>query len=508
MPQNEPDLEVKKGKNILIFCDGTGNKFIDNSDDDGSNSNVVKLYTAMKVDHEQVAYYHPGVGTSGDPTAKSWIARTWSVLKGLAFALGFKDNVLDAYKYLMETYEDGDRVYLFGFSRGAYTVRALGGLLDGYGLLCRGNDGHLLYAWNEYVKQHEDRKIHHVTPNQRFKETFAHKNFRIHFMGIWDTVSSVGWITTPLRLFSVAHNPIIDIGRHAISLDERRCFYRDNLWTGADRSLLVKHPLSENIPQPGQDLLQIWFAGVHSDIGGSYSQKDSVLSNTALEWLLNEARKAGAKTEPALCDLVLGRPVAPTGNPQIDKKIEALKPLYKRPTKSIVHNSLHGIWWILELLPHKYYDKDDGTENLRTPLGMRRRVPEGAFIHQSVKERIETHPGYRPKNLHKGLESLQVINVPGQDAGAVYIYEPKNDPKPLINTTGMRIFIMVLVSILDLLALAVILALCCWLWNHWGLWLWHHPVLWLWHQWVSHVWNAILLPLWNRLHHCLGAICN
>jgi hypothetical protein len=72
----------------------------------------------------------------------------------------------------------------------------------------------------------------------------------------------------------------------------------------------------------------------------------------------------------------------------------------------------------------------------------------------------------------------------------------------------MRIFIMVLVSILDLLALAVILALCCWLWNHWGLWLWHHPVLWLWHQWVSHVWNAILLPLWNRLHHCLGAICN
>jgi uncharacterized protein (DUF2235 family) len=511
MLEIDPSPASRKGKNILIFCDGTGNKFIDDSEAHGSNSNVVKLYSTMKIDSEQVAYYHPGVGTAGDPSAKSWLARQWSVVKGLAFAWGFKDNVLDAYRYLMETYKDGDRVYMFGFSRGSYTVRALGGLLDGYGLLCKGNEGHLPYAWNEYVGQHDDRKLHHVEPNKRFKETFAHKNFRIHFMGIWDTVSSVGWVTTPLRLYSVAHNPIIDIGRHAISIDEHRCFYRDNLWTGADRSLLIKHPLSANLPQPGQDLLQLWFAGVHSDIGGSYPRKECVLSNIALDWLMREATKAGAATLPEMRELVMGVTVPPTGDPLLDQKIEDLKSLYERPVESKVHKSLRGLWWLLELLPHRYYDKDDGKENWRTPLGMRRRIPRGAFIHSSVKERMKEHADYKPKNLQGGAAALQEIDVPGQDPRSVYVYEPATDSQPILNKAVMRVAVMVLVSLLDLafvvVALAIVGGIGCWVWHHWILWVWHCPILWMWHHWMLPAWHCWVLPVWNCLHRWVSTIC-
>ena len=105
----DPVEKKRKRKNIVICCDGTGNKF------GGANSNVVKLYTALIIDNDQVGYYHPGVGTMGAPGTKG-IKSLWSQVKGLAFAAGFKDNVLDAYRYLMEVYDDGDRVFLFGFS--------------------------------------------------------------------------------------------------------------------------------------------------------------------------------------------------------------------------------------------------------------------------------------------------------------------------------------------------------------------------------------------------------
>ena len=451
-----------KGKNIIICCDGTGNKFIDAPDSEDSNSNVVKFYTALKIDNNQVGYYHPGVGTAGDPTAKRWLSRKWSVLKGLAFANGFKDNVLDAYEYLMETFDDGDRVYFLGFSRGSYTVRALAGLLDGYGLLCKGNEGHLPYAWNEYVKQHADRKRHRVKPNTRFKETFSRKGFRVHFMGIWDTVSSVGWITTPLRLYSVAQNPTIRTGRHAISIDERRCFYRDNLWLEANEGQLAELATATH-PEPSQDLLQLWFAGVHSDIGGSYPQRESVLSNNALRWLMDEAAKAGAVMKPEMRAMVLGEEVPLTGDPGTDEKINALQPLYEKPTDSKLHNSLHGIWWFLELLPHRYYDKDDGEENWRTPLGMWRRIREGSLIHHSVKQRLEQpHLQYNPKSLRGGLAALKAIDIPSQAPETVYRYEPAVDPKPWLNGAFVRIGLMLLITTLEIALVLFVLGVIIW----------------------------------------------
>lgn len=445
-----------QGKNIVICCDGTGNKFIDDVTAHGSNSNVVKFYAALEINNYQVGYYHPGVGTAGAPAARNWLARQWSVIKGLAFGAGFKDNVLDAYRYLMSTYNDGDRVYLIGFSRGAYTVRALAGLLDGYGLLCRGNEGHLPYAWNEYVRQHRNRKKQRVSPKTGFRETFSHKRFRIHFMGIWDTVSSVGWISTPLRLYNIAQNPTVRMGRHAISIDERRCFYRDNLWSPATAQQL-KEVASDGEQLPSQDLLEVWFTGVHSDVGGSYPQLESGLSNITLQWMLDQAKNAGAHFSPVMRDLVLGRPVSHMESLDLNRKIRTLEPLFLLPRQSRVHGSLRGWWWVLECLPHRYYDKDDSCERWRTPLGMRRRIPEGALIHGSVYQRMN-NPAckYNPSNLNGGINALESAEVHGQENGSIYRYVPSSNPKPALNTRYFRSGVMVLTALADLLAIIML----------------------------------------------------
>ena len=138
-------------KNIVICCDGTGNEFGD------TNSNVVKLYgTLVIAPGIQVGYYHPGVGTMGAPTAHNWLAKQWTRAMGLAFGAGLLANVGDAYRYLMNVYEDGDRVFLFGFSRGSYTARALAGVLHMFGLLYPGNEGLIPYVIRDYAKKTRD----------------------------------------------------------------------------------------------------------------------------------------------------------------------------------------------------------------------------------------------------------------------------------------------------------------------------------------------------------------
>ena len=179
-------------KNIVICCDGTGNEYGDR------NSNVVQLYQALIVDGKrQVGYYHPGVGTEGSPTSTNKIRAAISVIAGLAIGAGILDNISDAYRYLMENYNDNggkcqeDEVYILGFSRGAYTARALAGLLHGYGLLCRGNEGHLPYAWRMYVDQHNERGQREIIPDDVFRLTFSHQNLKIRFLGITETSPKV-----------------------------------------------------------------------------------------------------------------------------------------------------------------------------------------------------------------------------------------------------------------------------------------------------------------------------
>jgi uncharacterized protein (DUF2235 family) len=371
-------------KNIVICCDGTGNQFGE------CNSNVVKLYTALMINNDQVGYYHPGLGTMGSPTERTHLGKAWSKLKGLAFGGGFFDNIEDAYQYLMNQYNDGDQIYLIGFSRGAYTARALGAILHAFGLLCKGNEGHFPYVLRMFMdgtRKMRRQNKRTLPVDKAFKETFSH-NVTLRFVGVWDTVSSIGWIYEPIKLLYSAHNPSIQTGRHAMSIDERRCFYVDNLW---GPSLAKEHTPDL---EAEQDILQVWFAGVHSDVGGSYPQQESALANRALQWILGEAIAAGIKVVPERVDMIFGR----------ETKTEyAAAGLFRRPLEpGSPHESLSGAWWLLEFLPHRYYDKDDEKERWRIPIGRPRQIPDTAFIHPSAVEQMEDRScNYRPTNLKR-----------------------------------------------------------------------------------------------------------
>lgn len=415
-PDFPPSSDVKK---IFVFLDGTGNEFITDSDPKKANSNVVKLYTTLMVAGNQVAYYHPGVGTMGDPNIRWRIPRYWSMIKGLAFGAGFKANVLDAYRYLMEVYNDGDQIYIFGFSRGSYTARALASLLHGYGLLCRGNEGHLLYAWRMMIDQLKDNRkqlknpqgkrdrknAHTIKRNDAYAETFS-RIVTIRFMGIWDTVSSVGWIYTPIRLLDGADNPIIQVGRHAVSIDERRAFYRDNLW---GRPVDINAPeWPEVLRKQGiqQDIAQVWFPGAHSDVGGSYPQSEAAPANESLRWMIGELQQHGAQLCQDRIEMVLGKP---TGTLSASSAFQL-----PDPPDNKLHESLDLGWWPLQLFPQQYYDKDDDIIQWRVPFGRPRSIPNGAIIHYSAERRLRKTPDgqkpYRPHNLN--LSNLHHINAP------------------------------------------------------------------------------------------------
>lgn len=415
-PDFPPNGNVKK---IFVFLDGTGNEFIADSNPKKANSNVVKLYTTLKVGADQVAYYHPGVGTMGDPTIRWRIPRYWSMIKGLAFGAGFKANVLDAYRYLMEVYNDGDQIYIFGFSRGSYTARALAGLLHGYGLLCRGNEGHLLYAWQMMIDQlqhsreqlkkpdgqRDCKNAHTIKRNNAYAQTFS-RIVNIRFMGLWDTVSSVGWIYAPIRLLDGAQNPIIQVGRHAVSIDERRAFYRDNLW---GKPVDINDPeWPETLRRQGiqQDIAQVWFPGAHSDVGGGYPQIEAAPANEALRWMVGELHDHGAQLCQERIAMVLGKP---TGFLSADSAYQA-----PNPSQNKLHDSLDWRWWTLQLFPQQYYDKDDAMLQWRVPLSRPRSIPNGAIVHHSAESRLRNSPGsprpYKPQNLK--LSNLSAIHAP------------------------------------------------------------------------------------------------
>jgi uncharacterized protein (DUF2235 family) len=360
---------ISAPRNIVICCDGTGNSF----DNLNENSNVVKLYSSLAIDDKQIGYYHPGVGTMGAPYSRGALGRGWSVFKGIAFGAGLLANIGDAYRYLMDNYADGDRIYLFGFSRGAFTARALASLLHVFGLLCAGNHEAIPYILRMYSKR--SREAHHQKTTFRadepFKWQFSHTHeVKIHFCGLWDTVSSYGWIYDPIELPFLGNNPIIEIGRHAVAIDERRCFYQDNLWGPGSAEA---------------DIRQVWFSGVHSDVGGSYPESESGLSKITLEWMFSQAANAGLLINQAKADTVLGKAVA---FPRVNDL-----PTYVTPDENaILHQSLRGTWWLPEFLPQT--DPHKGSKGWHLPLGRRRMIPSGSLIHESVLKSKR-----KPKNL-------------------------------------------------------------------------------------------------------------
>lgn len=280
-------------KNIVICSDGTGQSY------SGAESNVLRLYAlALKDPSRQIGCYDPGVGTLPLPSGRTRIGRALRHDAELALGSGVMQNVMELYGYLMRYYEPDDRIFLFGFSRGAFTVRALAGMLHVCGLLRR-EDAHLrpyaagLYQTSEsrIAEERSSRRLPvHVGPGPapidhaigdseacQFKSRLA-RRCGVAFMGIWDTVKAYGWIW-PQSFPALRHNPSVLAVRHAVALDERRAAFQVTGW--GDRR---------------QDVKEVWFAGDHSDVGGGH-RGGSPLADATLAWMLGEATHAGLRLD-------------------------------------------------------------------------------------------------------------------------------------------------------------------------------------------------------------------
>lgn len=311
-------------KNIVICCDGTSNEF-------GTiNTNVVHLVQSIEWhSDEQQVFYDPGVGTF---CASSWpLGPALGKILGSAFGYGIKQNIQDAYKYLMDEYISGDKIFIFGFSRGAYTARCLASIVAEFGVLYPGHENMIPYVIKEYLKKPNIKEI------ASFAKTFS-RQVSIHFLGVWDTVGSVGWFVSFHNLTSTDLSPKVKNVVQALSIDEKRKKFPPMLW---ERKCSA------------QNIEQQWFAGVHSDVGGGY--EDRGLAKIPFKWMINHAYENGLKLTCDIDDL-------PDGDP-----------------RGTLHKSYKGKWYL---------------------LGARvRSIPSKAVIHSSALERINVDPDYNPKNL-------------------------------------------------------------------------------------------------------------
>jgi len=347
------------GKNVVICCDGTANQFTKD------NTNVIKLYSALIDDPgRQAIFYHPGVGTREAPGALTTWGRKATLLLGKAIGYGLESDIAAVYAFVMNNYRaaDNDRLFFFGFSRGAYTVRAVASLLRAFGVLRAGHETSIPYAirlMNSIGQEAPgDFEAFHVV--DRFRATFSVDEAKTYFIGAWDTVSSVGWIGNPLHIPYSANNPDIAIGRHAVAIDERRSFFRQNLWW----------PDGDSDKAGPKDLKQVWFAGGHSDVGGGYAEEESGLSKIALRWMFKEAEAKGLLVDGARRDAVMAAGQGPDAN-------------------GPMHDELTGQlgWHLVEYVPKRHYDRETGKTAFRANYGQPRHLPRGALIHESALKR-------------------------------------------------------------------------------------------------------------------------
>lgn len=359
-------------KNIIVCCDGTNNQF------DGYHTNVIRTYKVARRHAEQITYYDPGVGTMPEPWEKTKIGKRWSMLSGLIFGEGLFDNLSDAYKFLMVNYEAGDKVFLFGFSRGAYTARAVAALLYSVGLLHPATESLLPYAL-KYWQSDFGPLSEGGRTCEEFKATLA-RPCPVHFVGVWDTVSSVGVFNNFRSFPHTAHNPEITHVRHAVSIDERRSTFRQNLMS----------------PVGNQDVKNVWFAGVHSDVGGGYPPMETGLAKVTFQWMMREAVRSGLDIDQS----ILNRELLEGEGPDSLGKL---------------HRSLHGGWWVGELLPMRHYDWSDGKWHWRWLIKafnqprdiVRNKGKQFVSIHHSVLERLRDCSDYRPVNLPNDEATLR-----------------------------------------------------------------------------------------------------
>ena len=256
-------------RRLIVCFDGTWN-----TPDSGSNpTNVVKILRAIRNQAggvSQIVFYDKGVGT-GDAIDK---------LRGGALGAGLTANVVDGYRFLGNNYDPGDQIFIFGFSRGAYTARSLAGFIGLAGIIRPTMLGKgLLDALAIYrdIALDKDKKRQAVEDLNLDRYT----DIPIACIGVWDTVGSLGVpgdlgpeIAKKYYFSDVQLSPLVNVALHAVAIDEKRSAFAPTLWV---RKKGAATP-------PNQKVEQVWFPGVHSNVGGSY--KDAGLSDTALDWMI------------------------------------------------------------------------------------------------------------------------------------------------------------------------------------------------------------------------------
>jgi uncharacterized protein (DUF2235 family) len=286
-------------KRIIVCLDGTGNEVKPNS-----VTNIFKLSEVVDLaEHpdeelrsgevvQQVLYYGPGVGTLPAANARGQLERwTSEVIGGKALGRGMRRDIGEAYTYLMNTWEPGDEVFVFGFSRGAYTARALCGMLYRIGLMRPGSENLIPYALRVYARKPGKGSDLAAPGGFDLMDKFASglcrqivgdsRAFPIQFLGLFDTVKGTGIIGPDITWAYTNQLPNVKRLAHAVSIDENRKPFR--------QCLVTQPPLHEE-----QVFDEVWFAGIHSDIGGSFDE-NSGLGKITMRWVLDKAIDAGLK---------------------------------------------------------------------------------------------------------------------------------------------------------------------------------------------------------------------
>jgi uncharacterized protein (DUF2235 family) len=277
-------------KRIVICCDGTWNRPDQMQGGQLCASNVTKIARCILPDDhgvQQFVFYDKGVGTG----------RADRLLGG-AFGWGIKRKILDVYRFLMATYKAGDDLYFFGFSRGAYTVRSTFGLIRNCGLLKPEFAHHLEDAYALY-RRRDDASHPDAVESELFRRSFSSEP-RAKFIGVWDTVGALGlpvggllkfinkrWSFHDMTLSSWADNAF-----QALAIDEHRKPFQPAVWNRSTKAT-------------AQVLEQVWFAGVHSNVGGSYP--NTGLSDITLLWMMAKAEACGLAIDRG-CLAALNKP--------------------------------------------------------------------------------------------------------------------------------------------------------------------------------------------------------
>ncbi|KAI0046388.1 hypothetical protein FA95DRAFT_1679826, partial [Auriscalpium vulgare] len=372
-----PPPKGEHSRNLVVCIDGTANQFSE------KNTNVVELYSRLDKDKQQLTYYDSGIGTYVRDS--KWSPSHWKQVASntidMAIAWNFKKIVLSAYQWLSENYQEGDKIFLFGFSRGAYQARVIAGMIEKVGLLHKGNNNQIPFAYELYVSTTSNQKRADTTASAqpktkaaknakttekqeklcaRFKQTLSRPNVRVHFVGTWDTVSSIGFARGPSLPETTTGMTHVCIYRHALALDERRGKFGPEYANGG-----AGPPLGDDARG---DVKEVWFVGSHSDIGGgNLANLELDHFGASLRWMTYEAITHGLRLSPR-------QGMWETFDPNL---------------------SVNQFYKFIDWLPYRRLSYKDPDSTTRRPhRGQPRQVKPGQMIHESVFESI--HKGYTP----------------------------------------------------------------------------------------------------------------